>query len=354
MNHTPSPANSQAPGLSEHPDSTPFRQIPFLLPELRQALRHMIAASTTLLDHTEFDAILSGHGDTGTVTMQSDLTLNQQYLEYAASQGRFAFSEESDPKNSNGAPARLGQRFIDQRDPVDGSGDRKFGAPGTASQMGFTSLASFVEDGVVTAGICIRPAHREAWLFHEQGIERYQIAENFRQMTRVPYSAADQQNISGDNRHEIRVNFRPAYPGTNIPESVLERASELSAGRYRFVYRESGGAGDSLCRLLTGDLDIVLSGRKTDWKSWDTDPFVPALRHFGTSGVMTSYQGDPLNRRADRDLDLWHTSGVIASIANREAHQFLCAAIIESRTDTSIGKDGRPLIYDPRLITSNG
>ena len=62
------------------------------------------------------------------------------------------------------------------------------------------------------------------------------------------------------NANTIRVNFRPAYPNTNFPDELLDKATQLSDNKFRFVQVEAGGAGDAFSRLIKGELDIVYSG----------------------------------------------------------------------------------------------
>jgi hypothetical protein len=301
-------------------------------------------AVKVLLDPPQFDFVKSGAGDTGEIVLASDLTLSQDYVRLAERAHVVGFTEEEDPRSERGVPHRIGAHIAYQFDPVDGSGDRRFGQdqPGTAAAEGYTSLASIIENGEVTAGICIRPSnyHRQVWIFAPHGIELFSISPDFQRLERRPFTRE-----VPDTGNLIRVNRRPAYPQTNFPDDVLELASELSRGAFRYIWQDAGGAGDCFCRLVEGDLDIVVSGRRTDWKSWDTDPFSLGIKHL--AGKMTRYDERPLDKVATRDLDLWHTGGVISSIGCADAHGHFCEAlrIYEERSGM---RDGRPLIYDPR------
>jgi fructose-1,6-bisphosphatase/inositol monophosphatase family enzyme len=303
-----------------------------------------------LLDRPEDDRVLSGAHDTGTVVLKSDKDICKLFREFLSRMGEEGFSEELDPSvaiqnrsenQSVEVPTRLFQPKMVQVDPVDGSGDRKYGSRGTPSGDGFTSLVSFIENRVAVGGICLRPAHGELWIFQRGAIELWKIAHDGKILERLPFMRPERDR--DDN--VIKVNFRPAYPKANFPDEVLVAADSISGGALTFEAREAGGAGDSFCRLLKGELDIVTSGRTTDWKTWDTDPFAMAIAALG--GCVCDYAGNPLRLSPSRDPQLVHLNGVFASIGVTRAAQLLRDAIDAANTPDQFG---RPLVYDPKTL----
>lgn len=334
---------------SNNPAPTPYRSGPFSRLEVDTTAYVMCRIGVKLNAVTEYDPIVFGGDDTGTMTRQSDLMISKVYHDHAAGLMRFAFSEESEkPEQLAGRiPRRVGQAQIMEYDEVDGTGDRKkaIGGKESASARGYTSLATFLENGVPVAGICVRPAHNELWIFSlDKGIELFSVSADGTQIEPVVFKRADRPNAQ-----EIRVNFRPAYhPETSFPERVFELAGELSGRRYRYVPVEAGGAGDCFCRLLRGDLDLVQSGTRTDWKSWDTDLFSIALAKL--NGMLTDYCGDPLaTNKAYLDPDPWHTNGVLASLGiEADIHHHFQEAIMLCAKEYRA--DRKPsLFYDTRV-----
>lgn len=115
-----------------------------------------------------------------------------------------------------------------------------------------------------------------------------------------------------DNDNIVRVNVRKAYPEVNFDADFWEFAKEKTGVTFQEV--RSGGAGDSLSKLVLGELDLVVA-RKGDWKSWDTGPFDPMIA--GLEGKMTDCDGNPLGNYQREDL--WHRRGVVASVGEKGA-----------------------------------
>src|SRR5688572_26023766 len=116
--------------------------------ELRTELsKLMLGGSAVLLQPADFDLVLYGHGDTGVITLGSDQSLSELYLRWARRLWPGSFSEEDDPIDPDGRPIRSQSNELVVFDPVDGSGDRKYGTPGTPSGDGYSSLACYIADG---------------------------------------------------------------------------------------------------------------------------------------------------------------------------------------------------------------
>lgn len=289
----------------------------------------MVSGAELLLRDRAHDVVLSGVGDTGTVTLVSDVSMSHYLLELARAKYPGSFSEEDALDPTKLAPSE--KYFL--IDPIDGSGDRKYGQPGTPSGDGYSVLNSFVAGDRSVAGTVYRPAYRQVLIGAEGKIHRYQV-DAAGKLQEQPF-----QRVGRSDGDPVRVNIRPAYPNTNFPEEFWQFVS-AQAG-IEVVQVETGGAGDSLARLVlggAGGLDMVYSGRKGDWKTWDTGPFEPMLQTL--SGRLTDTRGQPLG--GHRRTDQWHATGVMASIGVNEAHTAVVQAIAEwNRTHD-------PLVFDPR------
>lgn len=288
----------------------------------------MVTGAELLLTDRARDVVLSGAGDTGTVTLGSDVSMSHYLLEEARQQYPGSFSEE-DALDPTTLPTHEKYFLID---PIDGSGDRKYGQPGTPSGDGYSVLSSFVMRDRVAAGMVHRPAYRQVLIGVEGKIYLYRVTADGK-FQEQPF----QREPKSDS--VIRVNVRAAYPQTNFPKEFWKFVSAQSG--IEVVEVETGGAGDSLARLVLGGtngLDIVYSGRKGDWKTWDTGPFEPMLQSLG--GRLTDSTGQALGRH--RRTDQWHATGVIASVGVTAAHNAVIQGIAEwNRTH-------EPLVFDPR------
>lgn len=288
----------------------------------------MVTGAELLLTDRARDVVLSGADDTGTVTLGSDVSMSHYLLEQARKQYPGSFSEE-DALDPTALSADAKYFLID---PIDGSGDRKYGQPGTPSGDGYSVLSSFVVCDRVAAGMVYRPAYRQILIGAEGKVHIYQVS------TDGKFQEQQFQRASKSDR-VIRVNVRSAYPQTNFPKEFWQFVSAQSG--IEIVEVETGGAGDSLARLVLGGthgVDIVYSGRKGDWKTWDTGPFEPMLQMLG--GRLTDSTGQALGRY--RRTDQWHATGVVASVGVTAAHNAVIQAIAEwNRTH-------EPLVFDPR------
>ena len=305
------------------------------LQELTQIASEMVRFCTSHLNSNE--QIVGSETSTGTIVTAADLNLSERYLTFASSQFPGSFSEEHDPKAPDGSLMRLQYSELLMFDPLDGTGDKKYGSPDTPSGMGYSSLVTVVNNNEAVGGVCIRPAHHEVLIFHEGEMHRYRITnQQSGILAKEPADAFLGTHLrkTNPNPNEIRVNNRPAYPDTNFPPEFFENVNEVAEGEFTFVPTEAGGAGDSLSRLMLGDLDLVYSGRKTDWKNWDTDLFKGAINQYG--GRITDYSGKPL--AGINNEDLWHTNGVLASICPPRVQELWIKAIQASEG----------LYYDPR------
>lgn len=275
-------------------------------------LMAMRETGQSLLGTRETDKEVSGSGDTGTVVLQSDLANSEYLLGVARKEYPGSFSEEDDPRFNGGLPSRLMHSNLWMVDPVDGTGDRKYGKPGTASGDGYSILSTFLARDSAEIGIAVRPAHNSAIVHAEGETSLVQLDSLLaHSLMRIIHPRRD---------GAVRVNVRPAYPKTHMPPDFWEYVEKFSG--ITFKEAEAGGAGDSLSRLLLGNLDVVIA-RVGDWKAWDTGPFDKAIRSLG--GRMTDGRGEKL--RGYREVDLWHRQGVIASILNGDAHDALVYAI---------------------------
>jgi len=295
----------------------------------------MLKAFPTLLSPAAFDKVLRGHGDTGCITLASDESISAQLLRAVRPTFPGSYSEEEDPRNAQGQPQRCQHDTLWVVDPVDGSGDRRaFDGQDRPAARGYSILAALVERGKTAAGLCARPAYGEIWHFLPREIRRFEVTGET--LTRVPFTPPVRPAVE---RGVVRIGFRPAYPQTNFPQELLHAASQhLGHGR-RYEAVEVGGAGDAFSQLIEGKLDLVVSGKKTDWKVWDTAPFALALRTLG--GRLTDYHDSDLTR-GPHDLDQWHTGGVIASVGCADAHQAFLKALSAARSVDPT------LVFDPR------
>ena len=295
----------------------------------------MVEAFPVLLAPAEFDRVLRGHGDTGTITLASDESISSQLLRAVHSQFPGSYSEEDDPCGSDGLPLRCQHETLWVVDPVDGTGDRRaFAGQDRPAARGYSILATLFDRGEIVTSLCARPAYGELWHFSPEAIRRFQVTGE--RLTQISFTPPTRASVANG---VVRIGFRPAYPQTNFPESLLESASPYLGNGRRLQAVEVGGAGDAFAQLIEGKIDLLVSGKKTDWKVWDTAPFVLPLRRLG--GQLTDYTNQELVR-GPHDRDQWHTGGVIASLGCADAHRcFLQALEAARRADPA-------LVFDPR------
>ncbi len=284
------------------------------------------------------DPTISGAGDPGKIVKETDIKISGALLKLAKQKYPGSFSEEHDPKDKNHIfppkekfarlrkwAIRMGKWMID---PVDGTGDRDKGEPGTPEGMGFSILNTFVRNGIVEAGIVVRPAYNQVLTYKDGQIQLTE--KNTSKEITTESREATRRDVSSDDPDVVRVNIRTEYPQTHfpkvpdVPEDFWDFATKITG--YRFEQVRGGGAGDSLSKLVLGELDLVVA-RVGDWKSWDTGPFDPMIEKLG--GTLTNCDGKQLGGY-DRE-DLWHRRGVIASIGEKgvQAHAALLHAMRE-------------------------
>ncbi len=296
----------------------------------------MVREFATLLLPPEFDRVIRGHGDTGTITLASDESISARLLRAVRREHPGSYSEEDDPSAEDGSPVRCQHSKLWVIDPVDGSGDRRaFAGQDRPAARGYSILATLYDRGEVVTSLCARPAYGELWHFSRNGIQRFRVEGET--LSPLAFSSAGRSVERGGR---IRVGVRPAYPQTNFPESLLLGAGQRCFGDFQFEPVEVGGAGDAFAQLIEGRIDLLVSGRKTDWKVWDTAPFVLPVQHL--RGRLTDYQNRPLTRGPSA-LDQWHTDGVIASVGCERAHEAYLEALLEARALDPT------LVFDPRL-----
>ena len=280
--------------------------------EVRTMTIAMHEGAERFLSDRESDRVLEGEGDTGTIVAESDISMSTFLLRTAIGELGYpaSFSEESEAKWAKQAEAgdepqrmQVGNGRLYVIDPVDGSGDRKFGKPGTPSGDGYTSLTTRFGPNGSEIGIILRPAHGQTIItvdrtLHRQGrsgiIFLHDEGDSHIRRWATPVVPS----------RTLRVNVRPAYPQTHFPRGFWEFIGREIGKDIEEV--EAGGAGDSLSRLLLGELDLVHSGIKGDWKLWDTGPFTPAPMHFANYNGLLEFINHPT------ECDLWHRSGVLA------------------------------------------
>lgn len=279
------------------------------------------------------DATLSGAGDTGSIVKQTDISISIALLNLARRSHPGSFSEEHD-SHDRGIIFPLREKYVRLRkksirdgvweiDPVDGTGDRDKGEPGSPERMGYSILANFVRNGEVDSSVVVRPAYNQVLTYRNGTIQltenevAREITTATREENRLVWEQPDQQNV-------VRVNVRKAYPEVKFPPDFWEFAHKLTGIRFQEV--RCGGAGDALSKLVLGELDLVVA-RKGDWKTWDTGPFDPMIKKLG--GRLTDCDTNPLE--GHNRVDLWHHRGVVASIGKKglEAHDGLVIAMKE-------------------------
>jgi 3'-phosphoadenosine 5'-phosphosulfate (PAPS) 3'-phosphatase len=278
------------------------------------------------------EVIYQAPGDVGSIQMSSDVDNSRILLGIARPKFGGSFSEEDDPQDEHGRYLRLRDDFIRQGfwmiDPVDGSGDRRYGGPGTPERSGYSILAAHLRDGEVQSSIVVRPesVYSRMLTFKNGEIFAHSTDSFFWQSNRQPimqgYKVTEKSRGVDNSNNEVRVNVRNAYSDVNFPPDFWKFAQNETG--IKFVPVRRGGAGDSLSELVLGGLDLVVA-RKGDWKAWDTGPFDPMIRTLG--GKLTDCDNNPLG--GYNRPDLWHHRGVIASIGEKgmRAHDALVGAM---------------------------
>jgi 3'-phosphoadenosine 5'-phosphosulfate (PAPS) 3'-phosphatase len=308
------------------------------------------------------EVIFQGAGDVGSIQTSSDVDNSRFLLGLSRPKFRGSFSEEDDPQDEHGRYLRLRDDFIRQGlwmfDPVDGSGDRIYGEPGTPERNGYSILASHLRDGEVQASIVVRPefdysriltfkdgkvfAHNSSSFFWRQDGQAIIQGHDVTDSSRLAVQDRDIQRGVIRSAKEVRVNVRDAYSDVNFPPDFWKFAQKETG--IKFVPVRRGGAGDSLSELVLGGLDLVVA-RKGDWKAWDTGPFDPMIRTLG--GKLTDCDNNPLE--GYNRPDLWHHRGVVASIGEKgmRAHDALIGAMDlykkQHKRDLVIETPPRPL-----------
>lgn len=308
-------------------DSDQRRPLPELrLHDIRQMHARMQFTGMELeASNPSDEEIIEGAGNTGTIVTSADLAVSDFLLAYARKSFPGSFSEEDDPVDQEGNHIRLKPDFVSQGyfiiDPIDGTGDRRYGTTGSPERKGYSVLATFMKDGNVSASLVERPAYQQEIIYIDGQII---VIENGKARKLEHPTRTDSQNET------VRVNVRKAYEGVNFPPDFWKFAYEVTGTRFEEV--RSGGAGDSLSKLVLGDVDLVVA-RKGDWKVWDTGPFDPMVKLLG--GKMTDCDNNPLGGYLRNDL--WHRNGVVASLGISRGHDNLIIAMEQYKQN--IGND---------------
>lgn len=115
------------------------------------------------------EKVISGHGDTGTIVTDQDLQVSERLLRIARGYYPGSFSEENDPKVGRTFIRLLPRNRVKgiwMIDPIDGTGDRKYGEVGSPERKGYSILSSFINpQGKIEASIVVRPAYNQELLY---------------------------------------------------------------------------------------------------------------------------------------------------------------------------------------------